>query len=382
MKKRLLILYATYGSGHKAIANYVDDYFINSGEYDTLKIDVLDYANKYLGKFTDKFFDITARHLPIVWEVVYRITDNKMATPVRKLQTKVVSSKKIKKIILDFNPDVVIATHFTGATYISKLIKSGELDTHLISIVTDYKAHKIWLDSYKEEDAIIVNSPEEKRLLIKKGIKSNIIKTFGIPVSSEYSMKLYDKNKLMKKFSLTGERPIILFYGGGGNGNNMSLPYLLTLIELKIDADIFFVCGKSQELKKRAEGMVKRHNAKNIRILGYITNGPEYMMVSDFVITKPGGITITECLCFKKPMVLIKSSGGQEKDNYRYLTKKGFAINAVWKLKFGLVVRKLVNNPSMLYSMEKKLEKINKEDAMKKLYNLVGDILNEKSKTK
>lgn len=379
MKKRLLVMYATYGTGHKSIAKYIDDYFTDSGEYEVMEIDILQYATPFLGAFTNKFYNNVMFKMPWLWNAIYYMTDNAVAGKMSaQLQAKVVSNKKIKKIILDFNPDVVIATHFTAATYISKLKKSGELDCRLLSVVTDYRAHRIWLDSYKSEDALVVNSVEEKRKLVQRGIDSKIIHTFGIPVSSKYTKSLYDKNELMKKFKLTGERPIILFYGGGGNGSSTTLPYLLNLIEAKIDADVFFVCGRNQDLKRRAEGIAKRHDADNIHVLGYITNGPEYLYISDFVITKPGGLTVTECLCFKKPMVLIRNAGGQEKDNYRFLTKRGYAINAVWQVKFRYVLKKLCDNPVHLERMVENLDELNKEDSMKKLFALVGKIVDEK----
>ncbi len=381
MKKRLLVMYATYGTGHKSIAKYIDDYFTNSGEYEVMEIDILQYATPFLGTFTNKFYNTVMYKCPWVWNGIYYLTNNMIGGKVSaELQSKVVSSKKIKKVILDFNPDIVIATHFTAATYISKLKKSGELNCHLVSVVTDYKAHRIWLDSYKSEDALIVNSVEEKRILVKRGIDPKIIYTFGIPVASNYTKSLYDRNELMKKFKLTGERPIILFYGGGGNGSTTTLPYLLTLIESKVDADVFFVCGKNQELKRKAEGMARRHDAFNIHVLGFITNGPEYLTVADFVITKPGGLTVTECLCFKKPMVLIRNAGGQEKDNYKFLTKRGYAINAVNFFKFHRTLRKLCNNPYHLDKMCKNLEELDKEGAMKSLYNLVNEILNKDNK--
>lgn len=377
MKKRLLVMYATYGTGHRSIAKYIDDYFTESGEYEVMEIDILQYATPFLGTFTNKFYNNAMFKAPWLWNIIYRMTDNTIGGKVSaQLLAKVVSNKKIKKVILDFNPDIVIATYFTAATYISKLKKNGELNCHLLSVVTDYRAHQMWLDSYRSEDALIVSSVEEKRTLVKRGIDAKMIHTFGIPVSSKYTKSLYDKCDLMKKFKLTGERPIILFYGGGGHGSSTTLPYLLNLIESKIDADVFFVCGKNQDLKRRAEGIVRRHEAENVRVLGYITNGPEYLFVSDFVITKPGGLTVTECLCFKKPMVLIRSAGGQEKDNYRFLTKKGYAINAVWQLKFRHTLKKLCNNPIHLKKMQNNLEELNKEEAMKKLYNLVEDILN------
>ncbi len=376
MKKKLLVMYATYGTGHKSIAKYIDDYFTDSGEYEVMEIDILQYAAPFLGTFTNKFYNNVMFKFPWLWNAIYYLTDNVVAGNVSaKLQSKVVSNKKIKKIILDFDPDIVIATHFTAATYISKLKNKGELDCHLVSVVTDYRAHRIWLDSYKSEDALIVNSVEEKRSLIKRGIDAKIIHTFGIPVSSKYTRSLYNKSELLKKFKLTGERPIILFYGGGGNGSSTTLPYLLTLIESRIDADVFFVCGRNQDLKKRAEGMAKRHEANNIHVLGFITNGPEYLIISDFVITKPGGLTVTECLCFHKPMVLIRSSGGQEKDNIRFLTKRGYAVNAVHFFKFSRTLKKLCNSQAHLDKMIDKLEELDKESSMEKLYDLIEKIL-------
>ncbi len=379
--KKLLVMYATYGTGHKSIAKYIDDYFTNSGEYEVMEIDILQYATPFLGTFTNKFYNTVMYKFPWLWSILYYLTDNAIGGKVSaELQSKVVSSKKIKKVILNFNPDIVIATHFTAATYISKLKKNGELNCHLVSIVTDYKAHRIWLDSYKSEDALIVNSIEEKKLLIKRGIDSKIIYTFGIPVSSSFTLSLYNKSELLKKFKLDGKRPIILFYGGGGNGSTTTLPYLLALIESKVDADVFFICGKNKELKRKSEEMVQRHGSFNIHILGYITNGPEYLTVADFVITKPGGLTITECLCFKKPMVLIRNAGGQEHDNYRFLTKRGYAINAVSYFKFHRTLKHLCNNPYYLNKMNKNLENLDKESAMKNLYNLVNQILGVSNK--
>lgn len=379
MKKKLLVMYATYGTGHKTVARYIDDYFTESGEYEVMEIDILQYATPFLGTFTNKFYNNVMYKAPWLWNTLYFMTDNYVCGKVSaKIQSKVVSNKKIKKIITDFNPDIVIATHFTAATYISKLKKSGELDTHLVCLVTDYRAHQIWLDSYKSEEALIVNSVEEKKKLMKRGISGKIIHTFGIPVSSKYMTSLYDKTTLMKKFKLTGIRPIILFYGGGGNGSVTTLPYLLSMIENRIDADVFFVSGRSQELKKKAEGMVKRHDAKNIHVLGYITNAPEYLTVADFVITKPGGMIVTECLCFKKPMVLIRNAGGQEVDNTKYLTQRGYAINAPRLFKFKRTVKKLCENPTHIDKMLKNLDDLNKEESMKKLFKLIGEITDGK----
>ena len=79
----------------------------------------------------------------------------------------------------------------------------------------------------------------------------------------------------------------------------------------------------------------------------------------------------------KTPMILIPGNGGQEKDNYKYLTKAGYAINAVNLLKFRSTLKKLTTKPQILKNMRKNLDKVEKEEAMKKLFDLVENLTNE-----
>lgn len=90
-------MYATYGTGHKSIAKYIDDYFTNSGEYEVMELDILQYATPFLGAFTNKFYNNIMYKFPWLWEIIYRTTNNAIAGKVSaELQAKVVSSKKIK----------------------------------------------------------------------------------------------------------------------------------------------------------------------------------------------------------------------------------------------------------------------------------------------
>ena len=52
------------------------------------------------------------------------------------------------------------------------------------------------------------------------------------------------------------------------------------------------ITGKNEKQKERFEKIAKTSN-KNIVVLGYTNKVPELMSVSDFVITKPGGLTST-----------------------------------------------------------------------------------------
>jgi processive 1,2-diacylglycerol beta-glucosyltransferase len=52
------------------------------------------------------------------------------------------------------------------------------------------------------------------------------------------------------------------------------------------------------------------------------------MAVSDLIITKPGGLTISEALALELPMLLYKPLPGQEQDNAAFLIKAGAALQA------------------------------------------------------
>ncbi len=55
---------------------------------------------------------------------------------------------------------------------------------------------------------------------------------------------------------------------------------------------IGMICGKSKELKRSL--IAKFKSNENVLILGYTKHMNEWMASSQLMITKPGGITITE----------------------------------------------------------------------------------------
>ena len=121
MKKKKLIPYATYGSGHKAIAEYIKNYFESNGEYECMTIDLLQYALPILGTFTKISNQTLMTKFPFLWSLLYFSFDNKLSTYISSnITLKIFDNKKLKKIITDFNPDISIATHFFGTDIIDK----------------------------------------------------------------------------------------------------------------------------------------------------------------------------------------------------------------------------------------------------------------------
>ena len=377
--KKILLMYATYGTGHKAIAKYVEDYFKSRNEEIKIKnIDLLDYVR--LGKTTSKLSNkIILSGNPILWGMIYKFFDSKITTfGTYQLVSKFFDSEALKEEIVSFNPDLVISTHFFASTSISRYKKKGYIDSKLVTIITDYQSHELWVQNKKTEDAIIVASKDEKRELVKKGVNPSKIRIYGIPISTKFNSR-FDRNEILKKLSISGKRPIYLFFGGGGVGSKTSLPYLKELIKLNLNADIIFVSGHNNTVKRKAQDLCEEYDADNVRVFGFVTNVPELMSISEAVITKPGGITITECLTLKKPMILINKTAGHEKGNFKYLVHNGYALNASSLGRFKRSMIAIYSNKKIVEKIKSNLNKNkNASKSMEKLYNLSIELLNYK----
>ena len=60
--------------------------------------------------------------------------------------------------------------------------------------------------------------------------------------------------------------------------------------------------------------------------VGFTNEMHKLMAASDLVVTKPGGLTVSECLALGKPMLLISPIPGQEEHNAGFLMEEGGEI--------------------------------------------------------
>lgn len=371
MKKKILIPYATYGTGHKAIAGYIKKYFEENGNYDCLSLDLINYTIPIIGSFSKKVSETLMTKFPGIWTLIYFIFDNKLSSYVSgKINIKLLDNKKLRKEITTFNPDITIATHFFGSDIINYYNKKGYTNSKLITVVTDYKSHDFWLNNIKNTDAIIVSSFEERLNLIKKGYKNKQIHTSGIPICMD-TLKTENKSILLKKYKCDNNKLNILFFVGGGNGALINLIYFKEMLKNNYDINILFVAGRNKEAERQAKEYVKKYKKKNIKVLGFVKTINELYKISDIVITKPGGAQVTECILFNKPMILIKSNGGQEIYNRRYLTLHNYAKWARNKKIFNKELELLINNDKERNRMIKNISTIKQDKSMEKLFKIV-----------
>ena len=85
--------------------------------------------------------------------------------------------------------------------------------------------------------------------------------------------------------------------GEFGLGKSKTYELLRTLAKDFNNLQVVAISGRNLKMKRSFEYLVEQdHKQDSIKVLDYTTKVPELMSISDLVITKPGGLTISESL--------------------------------------------------------------------------------------
>ncbi len=372
--KKVLLMYAEYGSGHKSIAEYTAKYIKENNKDAIVEIINLTQYENFIGKVGMKFYSwVMVKRRELVFDIAYELTDSKISRLSRNnISRKSFDNEKLRKAITDFNPDITISTHFFCTNMISYYNKIGLINSKIYTIITDYHTHEIWTKNHKNEDGYIVANDIVKQELIKKGVPAKMIYPYGLPLNIFELQKLDSYNTIYRRYNLSGDRDVYLFFGGSSAGSMYYYSYFKTICKLNLDKDIIFICGRNTKLKDKSDRYVRKNGIDNVKVIGYSTDVLNLMKISKLVITKPGGATVTECLEMKVPMLLVPGVGGQEKYNARYIKKRKYGLKVRGCFSFKVALLKLELNPGIITNMKNKLNLLSKNTSVEKINQLIN----------
>ncbi|HOX54804.1 MAG: glycosyltransferase [Candidatus Omnitrophica bacterium] len=341
---KILVIYATAGEGHKKAAEAISQRLKLQSLHEIILIDALDYTNRFFRFSYSRGYSFLISRLPFIWGVFFWLTNNRwLIWPVNLVRNffNFINSRKLDKFILTQNPDIVISTHFFSNRVVSRLKKTSGLKAKLISVVTDFSIHHFWLA--EEVDIYTVAYPKLKDYLVSHGVKLEKIKVMPIPVRSGF-LKSSDKEYLCRKMNIRPDVFTALIVTGAiGLG-----PIERIVNSLQKHIQLLVVCGRNKKLFNK---LVKL-GQESLVVFGLVDNMHELMSASDVIITKAGGLTISESLVKKLPMIFFNLIPGQEKTNAKLMQSQGIGFIAKNVNDIEDMVLKLKNNPSELAKMK------------------------------
>ncbi len=368
---KVLLLYAKVGNGHLKAAESIRDTLKEID--DKIEIDYedgLEYASYLTNKLIIKGYASLARSMPKVYGTMYTSSDTQDASTVREINKMVNKALtiRLKKMLRLKKPDIIISTHPFVSHMCGYLKRKGKTDAKIISVLTDYGIHNMWLEENKYIDKFMVATDEMKNDCVREyDVPEEKIVVSGIPISKKFSEN-FNKSEILTGLGLSCNKTTLLFFAGGGLGLGKSEGIFEELVGSSYDFQLVVITGKNEKQKERFEQIAFKAN-KNITVLGYTDKVPEIMSACDFVITKPGGLTSTECLAMCKPMIIINPIPGQEEQNSIYFTNNGTALRTYKNEPIDHVLDIAINNKVRVQQMIEMCKIIGKPNSSRTIAN-------------
>lgn len=358
-KKRILIMYAPANTGHHKAALAIERAvgLIDSGA-EVLTLNSLQYTNPILEKVIIKTYMGMLKTTPELWDYLY---DNpqivKKTEGLRELIHKF-NSTKLKTLLDDFGPHVVICTQAFPCGVMADYKKLNRGTTPLVGVLTDYSPHAYWI--YDMVDKYVVPSESAREKLMKSEVDSSKIISLGIPIDPKFRVR-QDRSQIIRRLDLNPSVPTVLIMGGG-QGIGPIKKVVQRLDKVDFPFQILVVAGRNKFLKDRLKRRQPKFN-KRVTVLGNVEYVDELMEVSTLLITKAGGLTTAESLAKELPMIIINPIPGQEAKNTQFLLKIGAALKAEDEAHVARLTEKLLRDHSRLGQMRRKAKENGRPDA-------------------
>lgn len=370
--KKILILYAAYGGGHYSAANSIKKYLDEHFEVETEIIDCIQYINKVLNKLTTEAYKEMARKAPSLWGKVYSNSQSGLLGHVSSRTNKVMAIK-LKNLIKEIQPDLIVSTHPFSSQMVSYLRRKGKINCKLVTVLTDFAPHDQWLIGHEYTDDFFVANEKMGKYLLNYGVEPSKIHVTGIPLSNKFFQK-FNKQEIYKEFGLNDSKPVILFFGGGefGLGKDRPAQILEALINNLSTTQIIAISGKNPKMNESFSEIVKKLDCGNrVKVFEYTNKVPELMSISSLVVTKPGGLTTSESLASELPILVINPIPGQEEENAEFLVEHNVAVWLKNDDNPDEVIQKLFSSPEKLNDMKKNTILLAKKNSTKDICEII-----------
>lgn len=368
--KKVMILTASTGEGHNAAAKSLQDKYEEKG-YITYKVDFLKESSSVMNTLVADGYRVIAQNFPNVYGIMYETADRKNFNKLTRGGYYTIERRIINRLE-EIKPDIVVATHPFAVGLIDHLKRKNKADFRFMQVVTDFKAHYSYISN--NVDAYITGSEYTKKTLIERNVPEDKIYPYGIPVKKEFQEHTdprYIRPGLQKRFH-------VLVMGG-----SMGSKDIYKVVErLVVDSEDYYldvVCGRNKLL---FDTLTKKYNQAvcegKITIHGFTRKIPEMMDDADVIVTKPGGLTTTEALSKKLPMVIPFAIPGQEQENTDFLVEEGVAIRVDEIEALPDRLEYLRKNPRLYNRMVSNMKRISDKYSIDKIVDLSETLISER----
>ncbi|MCJ8013484.1 UDP-N-acetylglucosamine 2-epimerase [Paenibacillus sp. KQZ6P-2] len=369
---RILILTAGYGEGHLQVSRALKQGFLSNQVNDLHIVDLMKEAHPILNSVSCKLYQISSYSSQFGLDYYgwsYYMTRD--ANPVKSINRylNAIGKRKMLEMIESVRPDAIINTFPFGA--VTEIGRKFSIPTS--TIITDYTLHSRWV--HPDTDKYYVATEALKRELINEhGTAPDRVSVTGIPVrTSFYHAATAAKMSSPAKTQSTRNRVLIMA------GSFAVFHHIVELVQMLLEKGncaIDLVCGRHEKMAMKLRSLFP--NRPEVNVLGYVERIHELMAAASCIVTKAGGVTLSEALVLNLPVFIFKPYGGQERENARIFKQSGLGDIAIDIGELGEKMIHFLNDPASAERIRNNMAALYKGDAAERIVEDTLLTLNEK----
>lgn len=362
--KKILILTGSFGNGHLQVTQSVVNQFneMNLDNLTVIEHDLFLEAHPILTSICKKWYINSFKYFRNMYKAFYYSRPDQLD----KCFYKYYGLNKLINLLLKEKPDLILLTFPTPV--MSVLTEQFDMNIPIATVMTDYRMQKNWITPHSQRYYLATEDLKEEFASI--GIPKSHLKVTGIPIADKFEDDI-DKTSWLRQNHLDPNKSTILMSAGAFGVSKGFDQMIQEILNRSPHSQVVMICGKNKELKRTLSAQFKNYD--NVLIVGYTKHMNEWMASSQLMITKPGGITISEALTRQTPMIFLNPAPGQELENANYFEEKGFGLIADTPEKAIQQVATLTNTPSKIAEMT---QSMNESRIPYSTYKLCNDLLN------
>jgi processive 1,2-diacylglycerol beta-glucosyltransferase len=348
MSRRFLLMHTTQASGHhRASLALAEALRRLDGGASVACVDAFRFTSPLIRWAILRSYHSLIRHQPDVWEYLYdNAAVHRQVQHLRGLLHRY-HAARLRRVLDDVRPDAIACTQAYPCGMVADFKRQHGLNAPIVGVLTDHAPHLYWF--HELVDMYVVPSERVRERFLERGVAASRIRVIGIPVDLAFCQS-QDREAAARRYGVSLADPVILLMGGS-TGFGALRQILGALDTLPQRCQLVVVAGTNEPLRRWVCGRRFRHR---VIALGYVEDIPALMELATVLISKPGGMTISEALAKRVPMVLVNPIPGQEAYNARHLVAEGAALEAGPET-VRQTVRDLLESPTRLASLRGRL---------------------------
>ena len=336
-QKRVIILYADTGAGHRSVATAIQAalHAMAPEDHDKARSEWTHDAgvpsvecglynpvrHHPLGSMFDLYGPVT-RRTPHLFAGAYTLSNSAHAFDLVGQIGFRLLRKRLLSLVEMAQPDLIVSVHSLLTQPMFKALRFARRDIPLYSVVTDLASiHQSWIAPVV--DRCFAPNDEVRDEMIRRGMRKEQLRLSGLPIHPDYLPipNNGDREGLRLELGLRPDLFTILVMGGGEGVGRLDT-ITRHLAEARLPVQLIVVAGHNPALYDALNRQRQKWQMPHT-IFGFAHNVSMLMRASDVIVTKAGSVTIAESLACGLPIILSSVIRGQESGNVELIERNG-----------------------------------------------------------